>query len=135
MENIFEKLSSLASLLDDELQTIETRFRVLSTSSINYEGPAEKSLAVQREIQILKKDIDELIKVADEQYQRFDGFLNDIIETLAEFDDKIEQVEQHAANYGYTAPSRNKVNLQKILSDIEVSPGLFSLLNNLIFNF
>ena len=119
--NIFEKLSNLATLLDDELQTIEARFRVLSTSSRSHsDGPAEKSLAIQREIQSLTQDVDELIKVADSQYQHFDGFLNDALETLAEFEEKIGQVEQTAANYGYVAPKRDKVDIQKILSDIGV---------------
>ena len=132
METIFERMGSLATLLDDELQTIETRFRVLSTSSqSHFDGPAKKVVECQREIeslkkdidgliQSLKKDIDGLIHVADEQYKHFDGFLKGIIDTLAEFDEKIVQVEQHAANYGYVAPTRDNVDLPRILSDIEV---------------
>ena len=121
METIFERMGSLATLLDDELQTIETRFRVLSTSSqSHFDGPAKKVVECQREIESLKKDIDGLIHVADEQYKHFDGFLKGIIDTLAEFDEKIVQVEQHAANYGYVAPTRDNVDLPRILSDIEV---------------
>ena len=123
MESIFERLGSLATLLDDELQTIETRFRVLSSaaSQSHFDGPAKKVVECQREMESLKKDIDGLIQVADEQYKHFDGFLKGIIDTLAEFDGKIEEVEQHAANYGYVAVNRDKVDLSRLLSNIEVS--------------
>ena len=84
METIFERMGSLATLLDDELQTIETRFRVLSTSSqSHFDGPAKKVVECQREIESLKKDIDGLIHVADEQYKHFDGFLKRIIDRLS----------------------------------------------------
>merc|ERR1712029_1261931 len=73
----------------------------------------------QREMESLKKDIDGLIQVADEQYKHLDGFLKGIIDTLAEFDGKIEEVEQHAANYGYVAVNRDKVDLPRLLSNIE----------------
>ena len=95
METIFERMGSLATLLDDELQTIETRFRVLSTSSqSHFDGPAKKVVECQREIESLKKDIDGLIHVADEQYKHFDGFLKRIIDRLS----TIPEMPSHATS-------------------------------------
>ena len=40
---------------------------------------------------------------------------------ISGIDGKIEEVEQHAANYGYVAVNRDKVDLSRLLSNIEVS--------------
>ena len=122
MAEIFQRVGSLASVLEENLHVLEARYRVLSSQAYNkYDGrPSQKSLEVQREIQALRQDIEGLIQIAEAQYLAFDGFLKDTIDTIEEFDEKIYKIEKHASNYGYVIPQRAKVDLRAILQSIEV---------------
>ena len=50
----------------------------------------------------------------------FDGFLKGMIDTLAEFDDKIERIEKYAANYGYVIKDKVKTDLRASIDELEV---------------
>ena len=125
MSEIFQRLGSLACLLDEEVKNVEARFRVLSSTCRSNDGlPAEKSLVIQREIQTLKAEVENLIQVAETQIQDFDGFLKTAIETYEVFDENIKNIEERASNYGYVIPDRPKVDLKQIMDDIEVCTSL-----------
>ena len=91
--DFFKRLSDLASFLDNELHQIEASFHVIVNSGRKYDGPADISLEIQGQIQELSGKIDELIKIGDDQSDHFDGFLKGMIDTVAEFDEKIQRIE------------------------------------------
>ena len=118
--DFFKRLSDLASFLDSELHQIEASFHVIVNSGRKYDGPAEISLEIQGQIQELSGKIDELIKIGEDQNDHFDGFLKGMIDTVAEFDEKIQRIENYAANYGYVIQDKVKTDLRKSLHQIEV---------------
>ena len=118
--DFFKRLSDLASFLDNELHQIEASFHVIVNSGRKYDGPADISLEIQGQIQELSGKIDELIKIGDDQSDHFDGFLKGMIDTVAEFDEKIQRIENYAANYGYVIRDKVKTDLRKSLHQIEV---------------
>ena len=118
--DFFKRLTDLASFLDNELHQIEASFHVIVNSGRKYDGPAEISLEIQGQIQELSGKIDELIKIGEDQSDHFDGFLKGMIDTVAEFDEKIQRIENYAANYGYVIQDKVKTDLRKSLHQIEV---------------
>ena len=58
--------------------------------------------------------------MGEDQSDHFDGFLKGMIDTLAEFDDKIERIEKYAANYGYVIQDKVKTDLRASIEEIEV---------------
>ena len=128
--DFFKRLSDLASFLDNELHQIEASFHVIVNSGRKYDGPADISLEIQGQIQELSGKIDELIKIGDDQSDHFDGFLKGMIDTVAEFDEKIQRIENYAANYGYVIRDKVKTDLRKSLHQIEV---LISFINVYFF--
>ena len=59
--------------------------------------------------------------MGEDQSDHFDGFLKGMIDTLAEFDDKIERIEKYAANYGYVIKDKVKTDLRASIEELEVS--------------
>jgi len=117
--DFFKRISDLATFIDNELHQIEASFQVLMNSGRKYDGPAEISLEIQGEIQDLSKQLDQLIRTGEDQAEHFDGFLKGMIDTIAEFDEKIERIEKYAANYGYVIRNKEKTDLRTSLQQIE----------------
>ena len=115
----FKRISDLATFIDKELHQIEASFQVIVNSGRKYDGPAEISLEIQGEIQDLSNQLDQLIKTGEDQIEHFDGFLKGMIDTVAEFDEKIERIEKYAANYGYVIRDKEKTDLRSSLQQIE----------------
>ena len=115
----FKRISDLATFIDKELHQIEASFQVLMNSGRKYDGPAEISLEIQGEIQDLSKQLDQLIRTGEDQVEHFDGFLKGMIDTIAEFDEKIERIENYAANYGYVIRDKEKTDLRASLQELE----------------
>ena len=119
--DFFKRLGDLSSFLDNELHQIEASFHVIQLNAgRKYDGPANISLEIQGEIQELSEQIDQLIKMGEDQSDHFDGFLKGMIDTLAEFDDKIERIEKYAANYGYVIKDKVKTDLRASIEELEV---------------
>ena len=117
--DLFKKLGNLTAYLDDELHQIEASLQAATASSLRYDGPSEKSVEIHDEIQELGVKIDDLIKLAENQHQHFEGFIVGMTDTLAEYDEKFEKIEKHAANYGYQIPEKKEIDLRASLEQVE----------------
>ena len=114
--SIFTRLSNLATFLDDALHQIEASFYALSTSSRNYHGAAaEISRDLQDEIQEMSEKLDQLISLGQGHADQFDQFINSMIEAITEFDEKIDKMEDYAANFGYSKPNKTKQDLKSLI--------------------
>lgn len=119
--DLFKQMRELATTLDDELMQIETSLRVaLMKNGQNYNGPADKSVDVRDEIKELSDKVDVLIQEATEQSEHFDGFLNGMIDTLGEYDEKIQALQKVMLNYGYMGKLVEPVDLRQSLEQIEM---------------
>lgn len=119
--DLFQQLRELATRLEDELVKIETGLRVvLMQNEQKYDGPADKSLDVHDEIKELSKKVDILIHEATEQSEHFDGFLNGMIDTVTEYEEKIQAIQKVMLNYGFKGRLMEpSVDLRQSLEEIE----------------
>ena len=126
----FKRISDLSTFIDKELNQIEASFQVIVNSGRKYDGPAEISLEIQGEIQDLSNQLDQLIKTGEDQIEHFDGFLKGMIDTVAEFDEKIERIENYAANYGYVIRDKEKTDLRASLQELDEVKVKINLVSN-----
>lgn len=124
----FARLSNLAGFVDHELLQIENSFRALSTSSQNYRGnPAEISQDLEDDIKELSHRLDDLINFGQEQSDRFEQVINSSIEMVTELDEKVDKLEDHAANFGYLKPAKTKEDLRSLIyAEVSISQNLMS---------
>ncbi len=115
--DIFEKLSQFSAFVDDELHRIEAATKVVFRHVRTTDEPAEIAIDIQDEIRTLSKKVDDLIQVAQEQFDHFDGFIDGMLDAIGEIDEKITQVEDHAAKFGYVI--RRKGEKEDIRSSLE----------------
>ena len=122
--DFFERLNSLSSYLDDELHQIESSLFILTSSGRRYDEAADISIDIQDQIKDLQGQVDDLIKEGNHQVEHMEGFMKGMVETLGEFDDKIQRIEDHGAKYGFELNTKEKSDLRESLKQVEVSLDL-----------
>jgi hypothetical protein len=104
--DLLEQINKLAAYLDEEVKKIDNVSRCILLSRNQGSDPANIVLDIRSEISELTLRADELISFADSQSSNFEGFIKSMQDMINEFDEKIDRIEKHAANYGYVAKAR-----------------------------
>lgn len=122
--SIFCQISSLASFLDNEVSQLEVSYELLEKSLhiyMNGGSAAKISVGLKKDIIEMTDKLNVLTCSAQDSHERFGQFIQSITEAIAEIDQKVAEIEEHAANFGYIKPQRNLQDLESI-TKVEVKP-------------